>query len=281
MEKDQTDNPAHATPVRLAFRVSYLGSRFYGSQMQADHRTVEGEFVSACQRLSLFDDWRKAGFLSAGRTDRGVHACGQVIAFSTDAPDRARTVINTQLPPDLWCSEYADVSPEFHPRYDAKSRTYRYYFSSSPHDPVAMNRAAQHFLGSHNFTNFARVKDKNPYRNILAARVGEEDGFVFFEVKAESFLWHQVRCMASALLLVGDGEADEDSITRLLKADADRPLQPAPAEGLILWDTDCEIVWTPVTVEGQSGAFIDHLKRHHAIMEKMCRVLKHGKDLNP
>jgi tRNA pseudouridine38-40 synthase len=87
--------------------------------------------------------------------------------------------------------------------------------------------------------------------------------------------------MASALLLVGDGEADESSITSLLEADADRPLQPAPAEGLILWDTDCGIVWTPVTVEGQSGAFIDHLKRHHAIMEKMCRVLKHGKDLNP
>lgn len=279
MEKDQTDNTAHTITVRLAFRVSYLGSRFYGSQMQAAHRTVEGEFVAACQRLSLFDDWRKAGFLSAGRTDRGVHACGQVIAFSTDAPDRARTVINTQLPPDLWCSEYADVLPEFHPRYDAKSRTYRYYFSDSPHDPAAMNQAAQLFLGSHNFTNFARVKDKNPYRNILAARVESEDGFVFFEVKAESFLWHQVRCMASALLLIGDGQADESSIAHLLEADADRPLQPAPAEGLILWDTDCGIRWTPVTVEGQSGAFIDHLKRHHALMEMMCRVLKPNKDL--
>jgi tRNA pseudouridine38-40 synthase len=281
MEKDQTDNPAHAPPVRLAFRVSYLGSRFYGSQMQADHRTVEGEFVAACQRLSLFDDWRKAGFLSAGRTDRGVHACGQVIAFSTNAADRARTVINTQLPPDLWCSEYANVSPEFHPRYDAKSRTYRYYFSNSPHDPAAMNRAAQLFLGSHNFTNFARVKDKNPYRNILAARVGEEDGFVFFEVKAESFLWHQVRCMASALHLIGNGEADVSSIARLLEADTDRPLQPAPAEGLILWDTDCGIRWTPVTAEGQSGAFIDHLVRHHALMEKMCRVLKTRNDPAP
>jgi tRNA pseudouridine38-40 synthase len=274
MEKDQTDNPAHATPVRLAFRVSYLGSRFYGSQMQAAHRTVEGEFVAACQRLSLFDDWRKAGFLSAGRTDRSVHACGQVISFSTDAPDRARTVINTQLPPDLWCNEYADVSPEFHPRYDAKSRTYRYYFSNTPRDTEAMNRAAQQFLGSHNFTNFARVRDKNPYRNILDAHVGVEDEFVFFEVKAESFLWHQVRCMASALLLVGNGDADEGSIARLLDSVAERPLQPAPAEGLILWDTDCGILWMPVTIDGQSGAFIDHLVRHHALMEKMCQVLK-------
>jgi tRNA pseudouridine38-40 synthase len=137
-----------------------------------------------------------------------------------------------------------------------------------------MDRAAQQFLGSHNFSNFARVKDKNPYRNILAARVGEENGFVFLEVKAESFLWHQVRCMAAALLLVGEGEADEGSIARLLEADALRPLQPAPAEGLILWDTDCGITWTPITSEGQSGAFMDHLVRHYALMEKVCRVLK-------
>ncbi|PKL69477.1 MAG: tRNA pseudouridine(38-40) synthase TruA [Methanomicrobiales archaeon HGW-Methanomicrobiales-1] len=274
MEKDYTDHPADAPPVRLAFRVLYLGSRFYGSQMQAASRTVEGEFVSACQRLSLFDDWRKAGFLSAGRTDRGVHARGQVIAFSTPAPERARTVINTQLPPDLWCTAYAEVPMEFHPRYDAKSRTYRYYFSKRPGQPDAMDRAAQQFLGSHNFSNFARVKDKNPYRNILAARVGEEDGFEFLEVKAESFLWHQVRCMAAALLLVGEGESDEGSIARLLEADALRPLQPAPAEGLILWETDCGITWTPITSEGQSGAFMDHLVRHYALMEKVCRVLK-------
>jgi tRNA pseudouridine38-40 synthase len=274
MEKDYTDHPVDAPPVRLAFRVSYLGSRFYGSQMQSASRTVEGEFVSACQRLSLFDDWRKAGFLSAGRTDRGVHARGQVIAFSTSAPERARMVVNTQLPPDLWCTAFSDVPPEFHPRYDAKSRTYRYYFPKRPDQPDTMDRAAQQFLGSHNFSNFARVKDKNPYRNILAARVGEEDGFVFLEVKAESFLWHQVRCMASALLLVGEGESDESSIAGLLKADAVRPLQPAPAEGLILWDTDCGITWTPLTLEGQSGAFMDHLVRHHALMEKVCRVLK-------
>ena len=78
--------------------------------------------------------------------------------------------------------------------------------------------------------------------------------------------------MASALQLIGEEEADESSIARLLEADAIRPLQPAPAEGLILWDTDCGIVWTPVMTEGQSGAFIDHLVRHHALMEKVCKT---------
>ena len=274
MEKDQTVYTARAAPMRLAFRVSYLGSRFYGSQIQASHRTVEGEVIAACQRLSLFSDWREAGFQFAGRTDRGVHACGQVAAFSTDAPERARTIINTQLPPDLWSTAYAVVAPEFHPRYDAKSRTYRYYFSKRPEDPDVMDRAAQHFLGSHDFSNFARVKDKNPVRNILAVHVGEEAGFVFLEVTAESFLWHQVRCMASALTLVGEKKADDCSIARLLEEAPKRPLQPAPAEGLILWDTDCGITWTPTPAEGQSGAFIDHLIRHFTLMEKVCRVLK-------
>jgi len=273
MEEDKADNPARAAPVRLAFRVSYLGSRFFGSQVQASERTVEGEFVTACQRLCLFDDWRKAGFLFAGRTDRGVHARGQVAAFTTTEPERAIAVINTQLPPDCWCSGYACVSPQFHPRFDARSRTYRYYFSEVPEHVAAMDRAAGRFLGTHDFSNFARVEDKNPLRTILAARVTEEEGFVFLEVTAESFLWHQVRSMAAALLRVGNGE-DEDLVSRLLVSAAERPIQPAPAEGLILWDTDCALEWQPLPAGERQGAFLDHLCRHHALMETVCRKMK-------
>ena len=273
MEKDQTDNPAHTAPVRLAFRVSYLGSRFFGSQIQADSRTVEGEFIATCRRLSLFNDWRQAGFQSAGRTDRGVHACGQVIAFSTLAPERAIATINTQLPPDCWCTGYAGVQDTFHPRYDAKSRTYRYYFPEPPPDIPAMSRAAGRFIGTHDVSNFARVGDRNPVRKILAVRIAEEDGFVFFEVKAESFLWHQVRCMASALISIGHHEAPEEWISQMLSGPADRPLQPAPAEGLILWDTDCGISWTPIPVRERSCRFLDHLRSHHALMEMVCRTL--------
>nr|WP_320162401.1 tRNA pseudouridine(38-40) synthase TruA [uncultured Methanoregula sp.] len=273
MEEDQKDHPARAAPVRLAFRVSYLGSRFFGSQMQASERTVEGEFVAACQRLCLFDDWRKAGFQFAGRTDRGVHACGQVAALTTAEPERAITALNTQLPPDCWCTGYAEVSPQFHPRFDARSRTYRYYFAEVPKNIAAMDRAAGQFLGTHNFTNLARVQDKNPYRTILSARVTEEDGFVFLEVTAESFLWHQVRCMATALLRVGEGE-DESSIPHLLTVVAERPVQPAPAEGLILLDTDCSLSWQPLPAGERSRVFLDHLCRHHALMETVCRMMK-------
>lgn len=274
MEKDQADHPAHAAPVRLAFRVSYLGSSFSGSQMQASGRTVEGEFVAACQRLDLFDDWRKAGLLFAGRTDRGVHAIGQVAAFSTSAPERAIRTINTQLPPDCWCTGYAEVPPAFHPRFDAGKRTYRYYFAEPPAGIGPMARAATRFVGNHNFTNFARLEGRNPYRTVLAARVAEEEGFVYLEVTAESFLWHQVRCMATALLRIGNGDAGEDSIDDLLTATAARPLQPAPAEGLVLWDTDCNLRWIPLPAGERSSRLIGELICHHTLMAKVCTVIK-------
>jgi tRNA pseudouridine38-40 synthase len=274
MEEDQADNPSRPAPVRLAFRVSYLGSRFFGSQMQAQSRTVEGEFIAACQRLCLFSDWRQAGFQSSGRTDRGVHARGQVVAFTTDAPDRAIATINLQLPPDLWCSAYAEVPAEFHPRYDAKSRTYRYYFSDTPIETEEMKKASRHFSGTHDFSNFARVKDKNPLRNILGIRIADEDGFLYLEVTAESFLWHQVRCMATALLRVGTGEAGAGCILRYFREEIDKPLSPAPAEGLVLWDTDCGISWIPLPEGERSSTFMDHLCRHHALMEKVCRILR-------
>jgi tRNA pseudouridine38-40 synthase len=274
MEKDKKDHTARAASMRLAFRVSYLGSRFFGSQMQAAYRTVEDEFVAACQRLGLFSDWREAGFLCAGRTDRGVHSCGQVIAFTTDVPDRAIQTLNLQLPPDCWCTGYAEVAPEFHPRYDAKSRTYWYYFSKTPSDVAAMERAAHYFIGCHNFTNFARVRDKNPWRNILKIGIGENEGFNYLEVKAESFLWHQVRCMATALLQVGEGEADESFIVSLLEGEVKRPPQPAPAEGLVLHDTDCGIEWKPIPMDKRSSTHMDHIVRHHALMAKVCRDLR-------
>ena len=276
MEKDQTSDPAVPRPVRLACRVSYLGTRFYGSQQQESSRTVEGEFIGACRRLDLFSDWRTAGFCSAGRTDRGVHACGQVVAFSTPYPDRARQALNSQLPPDAWCTASAEVPDTFHPRYDARSRTYRYYYSETVLDPQAMEAAATHFLGEHNFSNFARVGDKNPWRKILEARIGTDGRFTYLEVKAESFLWHQVRCMAAALLYVGTGEQDMDGILLLLNEKTSRPIPPAPAEGLVLLDTDCGIAWVPIEEGDRSGTYCTELRRHHALMEQVCRVLRPG-----
>jgi tRNA pseudouridine38-40 synthase len=137
-----------------------------------------------------------------------------------------------------------------------------------------MEAAATQFLGEHNFSNLARVGDKNPWRKILEIRIGNEGRFVYLEVKAESFLWHQVRCMAAVLFSVGIGEQDADGIRLLLNEAVSRPIQPAPAEGLVLWDTDCGLSWVPIEKSDRSGTYCTELRRHHALMEQVCRVLR-------
>lgn len=265
--------------MRIAFRISYLGDRFRGSQMQAGERTVEGEFVAACTRMELFSDWRSAGFLAAGRTDRGVHARGQVCAITTAFPERAVTGLNWQLPRDIWCTGYAEVPPAFHPRYDARSRTYRYYFGDHTLDFPSMARAAADFTGTHNFSSFARANDKNPLRNVLAVEIGTTEGQPFFQVTAESYLWHMVRYMAAALALVGSGREDEDMIRQRLTGTSTSPLSPAPAEGLILWDVDCGLSWSPMPVDRRSRAHLERCRAHHAVMTRICGLLDEDQHL--
>jgi len=259
--------------MKLAFRFSYFGDRFFGSQVQPGLRTVEGEFIQACRRLRLFDDWREASFATAGRTDRGVHARNQVCSFTTDLPDRAITALNPVLPADIWCTASTAAPEGFHPRYSAVSRTYRYYFTPIPGDTAAMHAAAQSFLGRHDFSSFSRTSERNPERTILAARVVEEGPFAVFEVTGESFLWNMVRCMATALEWVGRGEADAGKITRLLDEPGEQRLPAAPPEGLILWDIDCGIPFTPLPVDEKSSRYLADRRRYHTLMAEVSAHL--------
>jgi tRNA pseudouridine38-40 synthase len=262
--------------MRLAFRISYLGDRFFGSQLQPDKRTVEGELIEACRRLDLFTDWREARFVSAGRTDRGVHARGQVCAYDTQAPDRAREVLNLQLPRDLWCTGVAEVPQEFHPRHDARSRTYRYLFPDPDLDTAAMDRASLSFLGRHDFSRFGRSEGKNPERVVLGAGVFQEEGFVVFEVTAWSFLWQMVRSMAGVLEAVGTGDVGEEYIRDVLADPSGHRLPPAPAEGLILWEVDTGITFQEVPVDHRSDEYLTFSRRHHSLMARVCQVLQDG-----
>jgi tRNA pseudouridine38-40 synthase len=263
-----------APPVRIAFRTGYLGDRFSGSQMQGTERTVEGEFVGACVRSGLFSDHREARFLAAGRTDRGVHARRQVYAFSTDLPERAVSVLNWQLPRDIWVTGWADVDAGFHPRYRALSRTYRYFFGERGLDRQPMAKAASFFCGRHDFRRFARVGDKDPERNVLSAEVFPDGDLVCFEVTAESFLWHMVRSMAGALLLVGIGEWTPDDVEARLEGEELRPLSPAPPGHLVLWDVDCGIPFSPIPAKGRSGDFIRAVRDDHAVMARICGLFE-------
>ena len=263
--------------MRLAFRLAYLGEGFSGSQVQADRRTVEGEVAAACRRLALFDDWREARFAFAGRTDRGVHARGQVFAFDTAEPGRAVSALNIQLPRDCWCTGFAEVHGDFHPRYDARSRTYRYFFPRAITDPGAMAGAARLFVGRHDFSRLARVEGKDPVRNVLSARVfrdgAPDGGFTCFEVTAESFLWQMVRGMAGALLAAGHGGLGEDGIRELLGGAPGDRFPPAPAQGLVLWEVDCGIAFAPLEQSTRSMAYLDTVRGHHEVMARVTLIL--------
>ncbi|NYT05744.1 MAG: tRNA pseudouridine(38-40) synthase TruA [Methanomicrobiales archaeon] len=260
---------------RLAVRVAYFGDRFYGSQMQPDRRTVEGEFVAACRTLKLFDDWREANFSFAGRTDRGVHSRGQVAAFSTGEPDRAVAALNLVLPEDCWCTGWAEVPERFRPRYDARTRTYRYFFPERALDAGLMQEAAGRFVGEHDFSRFARVEDKNPLRRILSSRITATTGGIVYEVVGESFLWNMVRCMATALWAAGEGRLTPAEVDALLETPAGERIRAAPADGLVLWDVDCGLHFAPLATDPRSrrycSALRDELSVRKKVMASLCR----------
>ncbi|WAI00382.1 tRNA pseudouridine(38-40) synthase TruA [Methanogenium organophilum] len=261
--------------MRLAFQVAYIGTDFHGSQMQASSRTVEGTFIRDCQDLGLFDDWRKAGFAFSGRTDRGVHARRQICAFTTSLPERAIGRLNRILPEDCWCTGWAETDETFHPRYHAKTRTYRYYlYDDGTTDLACMQEAASLLLGTHNFTHFSRLKGKNPEKTILSSQIHIENGFYVYEITAPGFLWNMVRCIVTALVAIGRNEIDTDYLTALLNATPRmRHLTPAPAEGLILWDIDCGITFTPLAVSGRRKDAVRERRRYFETMKKVDMLL--------
>ncbi|MCU0631957.1 MAG: tRNA pseudouridine(38-40) synthase TruA [Methanolinea sp.] len=272
-------HPRDVPPVRLALRCGYLGDRFYGSQMQPGVRTVEGEFVASCLRTGLFSSHREGRFQAAGRTDRGVHARAQVFSFSTPFHERALAALNWQLPADIWITGYAVTEPGFNPRHQAISRTYRYYFGEMGLDTPAMDRAARCFVGTFDFSQFARVEGKDPVRQVLSSRVFQDKDLCVFEVRAGSFLWHMVRYMASALLRIGSGTEGEDLILSRLEGDASTRLSPAPPEGLVLWDVEYDFPFLPITLDRRTRNFLETRWVYHREMTQVLDTLRDSADV--
>jgi tRNA pseudouridine38-40 synthase len=141
-----------------------------------------------------------------------------------------------------------------------------------------MARAADQFRGLHNFSLFARASDKNPLRNILSVRLGQSEGLIFFQVTADSFLWHMVRYMASALAEIGRGSQDDEMIRQRLAGENTAPIPPAPAEGLVLWEVDCGVSWTSLPVDRRSFEFLEMRRAHHSVMSRVCNLLMMDED---
>ena len=242
--------------MRYALGVEYDGSGFRGWQRLGPHGvpgepTVQATLETA---LSAMAD-APVEVVCAGRTDAGVHGQCQVVHFDSLSPRNPRNWVlgtTSRLPPEVcvrWC---VPVGDDFHARFSARARRYRYHLLNRavrpalgrhmlswerlPLDADAMHRAAQSLLGEHDFNAFRTVHCQAPHarrdlQSISVVRQGEQ---VVVEVQANAFLHHMVRNIVGSLLVVGRGEQPASWIVQLL-AGRDRTVAgpTAPAEGLL------------------------------------------------
>lgn len=200
--------------------------------------------------------WRGNSLRAAGRTDQGVHALGQVIGFQLEwrhKPEDLTRALNANLPTDIAVRHTEVVSPEFHPRFSAISRRYRYSVLVDPYrDPIQeryswrlgamldvkrMNRAAAELIGEKDFGAFgtAPVQGGHTRRNVQEAFWEGRGEHLRFEIEADAFLYHMVRRIVALLVAVGQDRESLDTIQRLiLEPDSVWPGNLAPACGLCL-----------------------------------------------
>jgi tRNA pseudouridine38-40 synthase len=235
--------------VRYRARVEYDGTDFAGFQVNPGRRTVQGVLEDALRRLGNEAGERVDG---AGRTDAGVHASGQVIAFSYDGRlgvTELGRALEALLPPDVSIHGLRRVPEGFNPRYAARYREYRYTVWNGPRSPLrerqalgvripldtaAMARAGSVFIGRHDFSPFGAA-DRSSVRTVMAVRVRRDGRTVTIDVRADAFLRGMVRRMVACLLEVGLGKMDEDAVRSALAGPG--PAlggAAAPAKGLCL-----------------------------------------------
>lgn len=247
--------------------LGYDGSGFFGSQRQPELRTVQGELEAAATRVTN----QSVQVTLAGRTDRGVHAVGQVgsaqLRWRWEWSRFARA-LQAVTPDDLVIYRVAEVDEGFHARYDAREREYRYRIWEAASPPIlgrhgvwarrerldlgAMRQAAETLIGRYDFAAFAgdgvgmpgakvdtvRTVVRSEWHELapILDRADRGGRLIEFRIAANGFLPHMVRNIVGALAEVGRGALPVDSIPALLEA-RDRRLapEPAPAAGLTLW----------------------------------------------
>jgi tRNA pseudouridine38-40 synthase len=233
--------------VRLKLTVAYEGTRFRGWARQPGERTVEGVVSDALARVYGAPD----NLAVAGRTDTGVHALANVVSLDVDGGpplERAAEALNTVLPDDVAVVEAEEASPDFHARFSARSRSYRYrVWRRRERSPFEVNRslwqprrievqklnaAAAMVIGEHDFRAFTPTDTQHDsfVRIVEDARWYERGDTVELEITADSFLRHMVRTLVGTML-----ERDPDDFVDLLAgAPRERAGSTAPAHGLYL-----------------------------------------------
>jgi tRNA pseudouridine38-40 synthase len=221
--------------VRLALGISYHGGAYQGWQSQASGQTVQDHLERALSQLAA----QRITTLCAGRTDAGVHALMQVVHFDTSAERRSISWVrgtNALLPRDIGVQWAREVPPGFHCRASALSRRYTYLLLQSPVRPsldhgrvgwvihpleqAAMQDAARHLIGEHDFSSFraAACQALSPTKQLMHIGISRRGSFWRFEFEANAFLHHMVRNMMGALIAVGQGKYPPDWLAEVLRA---------------------------------------------------------------
>jgi len=248
--------------MKMRATVAYNGSGFHGFAINNDVRTVAGDIEEALAKVAQ----APVTITCAGRTDKGVHGRGQVISF--DVPDtagidptRLERSLNAMCGPNIVVRDVQVANDDFDARFSAQWRRYRYQVMTGKHpDPLrsntawhvwqpldldAMNRAAAHLVGEHDFSSFCkRVKvpdgepEKSMTRRVLMAEWSQgDDGLIEFWVQATAFCHQMVRSFVGTLVDVGMGKFEAESIPEILAAkDRTRAGQVAPPHGLTFWE---------------------------------------------
>ena len=225
-------------------KFGYNGGAFYGYQRQPNVWTVEGDIISACLKMSAFRDIAEADFSSASRTDRGVHALGNVAAFNTDFdPVELVEGLNATCR-DILFHSYLGVNASFSPRR-AKMRHYRYLLFEEV-DETALRAAFDAFVGRKDFKNFSKSGARGRYRTVESIDLAKRDDCFIIDFRGTSFLHNMLRRITSAALSVAEGSATMEEIDNALQGKHSRSFGLAPPQYLILMDVDYGMKFTEV-----------------------------------
>jgi tRNA pseudouridine38-40 synthase len=246
------NSPRHGTKQQMSYRleIEYDGTDFLGWQIQRNGRTVQGELEKALE--TLFGGPTRA--VAAGRTDAGVHATGQVVHFHSERHRSAETVqraLNALLPKDIYVKDAALVSPDFHARFHAQWRRYKYVLATRPsalwrrfswcprfdYDFELVKNATPALHGRHDFAAF-RLTGSDTVRSVcevLGVQWVETEGLRIFDIVADRFLRGMVRLLVGTLLEIGRKRFEPGAIPIILEARRlDRAGPQAPPQGLTL-----------------------------------------------
>lgn len=241
--------------MRYLIKFSYDGTNYYGFQTQKGYPTIQEEMEKAATKIN---NEKKVDLVASGRTDKGVHAQGQVAHLDLEVsitPYKLKRAMNTNLPPDIHVISAEEVDPSFHCRYQAKEKEYEYRINMGEYDPLKRNYVYQHnypllldkmkeaikyFEGEHDFRAFVteNKEKENCVRTIKKAKITldkENKEEVIFTFIGNGFLRYQVRNMVGILLKVGTGKIEPEIVKEVLESkERGKHGSRAPACGLCL-----------------------------------------------